>query len=111
LISADQRLGTEVWAYLTDVPLQLWPRDWNHFIYFRYSCGVFDDELRALWEAHRQAILREWIAKHPGTRPTCWWRYDAPEPRSAREPEAAFLQRHDLFLQGERAAIKERTRR
>jgi hypothetical protein len=26
-------------------------------------------------------IVEEWIADHPGTRPTCWWKFEAPGPR------------------------------
>lgn len=40
-----------------------------------------EGELRAAWEAQRAAILAEWLARVPGTRPWAWWRLDAPEPR------------------------------
>jgi hypothetical protein len=33
------------------------------------------------WERARKAVLAEWTEKHPGTRPTTWWEYDAPEDR------------------------------
>jgi hypothetical protein len=33
------------------------------------------------WSAERDAVLREWVREHPGTRPSHWWRYDSPEPR------------------------------
>jgi hypothetical protein len=33
------------------------------------------------WERARKAVLSEWVEKHPGTRPTTWWEYDAPEDR------------------------------
>ena len=26
-------------------------------------------------------IVQEWIIDRPGTRPTCWWKFQAPEPR------------------------------
>jgi hypothetical protein len=35
-------------------------------------------EERAQWQAHRDDILPAWIRACPGTRPSCWWRYDAP---------------------------------
>lgn len=44
----------------------------------------FFDQGRAIteaWEAHKPALMGEWIKKHPGTRPLSWWEYDAP-----REP-------------------------
>ncbi len=31
-----------------------------------------------LWLAHRGTILADWIGEHPGTRPSCWWRWDGP---------------------------------
>lgn len=31
-----------------------------------------------LWNKHREAILANWVAQHPGTRPSFWWKYDAP---------------------------------
>jgi hypothetical protein len=53
------------------------------------------------WTEHKQAILRAWIADHPGTRPRIWWRLDAPEERPEGESEAAYLKRHRLFARGE----------
>lgn len=31
-----------------------------------------------LWIIHRDAILAECIETHPGTRPSCWWRWSRP---------------------------------
>ncbi len=45
----------------------------NAFKYF-----VSDDERRAAWNEAREEILAEWITDAPGTRPSHWWRYDAP---------------------------------
>ena len=39
------------------------------------------DTQRALWELLRDDILREHIAREPGTRPAAWWLFDAPELR------------------------------
>jgi hypothetical protein len=36
---------------------------------------------RQLWAAHGAEVLRGWIVENPGTRPSCWWRFDAPEHR------------------------------
>lgn len=33
------------------------------------------------WNAHKAEILSYWIRKHPGTRPSYWWQFEAPEPR------------------------------
>lgn len=39
------------------------------------------DRGKRLWELAREAMVEAWAAKHPGTRPWAWWRWDAPEPR------------------------------
>ena len=36
---------------------------------------------RQLWSEHGQMIVQEWIIDRPGTRPTCWWKFQAPGPR------------------------------
>jgi len=36
------------------------------------------DGLEPHWRAHKTALLRQWVGKHPGTRPWAWWRFDAP---------------------------------
>jgi len=33
------------------------------------------------WKLEREAVLREWVKAHPGTRPVHWWWYDARERR------------------------------
>lgn len=43
---------------------------------------VFDEgEVLVAWRAHRDQILARWIKERPGTRPSCWWDFDAPGPR------------------------------
>src|ERR1700730_6005414 len=39
---------------------------------------------RALWEEHGPTFLAEHIRKYPGTRPSAWWRFAAPEPLRER---------------------------
>jgi hypothetical protein len=34
---------------------------------------------RDLWAAYGEQALAEWIEQHPGTRPSPWWRFDAPK--------------------------------
>lgn len=48
------------------------------------------------WRSASPAVLRSWIRRHPGTRPTCWWAFDAPEPirkvvRGLGEPSCGLL--------------------
>jgi hypothetical protein len=35
-------------------------------------------DARPKWLEHRAALLNEWIAEHPGTRPAAWWAFDVP---------------------------------
>src|SRR4051794_17065283 len=74
------------WALLTDEPppegslrdgFQTWCFRWDHDgpPPWRQKTG------RQLWAEHGQSIVAEWIADRPGTRPTYWWRYEAPGPR------------------------------
>ncbi len=57
---------------------------------------LIDTQLRALWNGQRDAILAKWIDASPSTRPSFWWKYDAPEPLRRGESELAYLQRHKL---------------
>lgn len=46
--------------------------------FFKY---MGDDDLRALWDLHRDRMIQEHVTVAPGTRPARFWEYDAPEPR------------------------------
>ena len=30
-----------------------------------------------IWEQFSGEILADWVRRHPGTRPLCWWRFDS----------------------------------
>ena len=60
------------WALLTDAPL---PADANPFLVIDRN---FDRVMRPLWEEYGVEIVVDWIDAHPGTRPSLWWKYDAP---------------------------------
>ena len=34
-----------------------------------------------LWEEFGPGIVAWWARENPGTRPTCWWKFTAPQPR------------------------------
>src|SRR5215204_3904336 len=53
------------------------------------------------WYAVRDDVLAAWIEDRPGTRPSAWWRFEAPEPRLPRETEAGYLIRMNLWVPGE----------
>jgi len=96
--------SAEVWGFLTDNPLQSGDEGFNAFARFVYS-GLGDDRpgyrsrLREVWEQHREAVLAWWVGRHPGTRPRCWWRYDALPGQDAppRRQQTAYLKRHGLL--------------
>lgn len=66
-------LSPSEWAILNDQPI---PPGGNKFTI--NALGPDSERLRTLWEQHREEILSEWAVEHPGTRPCCWWRFDAP---------------------------------
>ena len=67
-------ISEAAWAYLTDAPL---PQDADKLdVYLLGAPG--NGQGRALWEAYRDEILADWIQRHSGTRPSSWWRWDAP---------------------------------
>jgi hypothetical protein len=61
---------------------------------------------RRLWKEYGDGIVERHIAKHPGTRPANWWRYDAPERRdSSTETQLAYLRRLDLLTAEQRERV------
>jgi hypothetical protein len=62
---------------------------------------VFVEDHATLWNAHRAVVLAWWVREHPGTRPSLWWRFEAPAPRRHDESELAYLRRHRLLVPGE----------
>lgn len=103
---------------------------WQHFYFF-----MRDEDIRARWGAVRDEFVAAWVTDNPGSRPFAWWKYDGPGPRRrvsgsgtetvvvhafgepsfydvdpvdppAIESEAAFLDRHGLFLPGERRRVE-----
>jgi hypothetical protein len=61
---------------------------------------------RALWEQHRDRIVAEHVAENPGTRPTRWWEFDAPEPWDDDESEEEYLERLGLLPSGEQERLE-----
>ncbi len=56
--------------------------------YFRDETGfptlaffLNDAEIKAAWYETKDGILKAWIVDAPGTRPSHWWKFEAPEPR------------------------------
>jgi hypothetical protein len=53
-----------------------------------------DEEL--LWKKVREAVLRRWIRRKPGTRPSAWWRFDSPRARLGSWPHESPAMRELL---------------
>jgi hypothetical protein len=97
---------------LHDAPI---PADANRFARFN-----FPEKAAHLWAIYRARVLADWIEQHPGTRPSCWWKFDRPEndrpkfhpwpgePRSLPAPnvQRAYLARHCLLEPGESEFIE-----
>jgi hypothetical protein len=94
-----------VWEILLDLPL---PPEANRFLKHAGS-----DTWRAWWRTAGPEVLAEWTRRRPGTRPSTWWRFIAPEPRRTIangrdliESEASYLRRLDLLLPGEERRLR-----
>lgn len=42
---------------------------------------ISESSARRAWVRNRESVLKEWRECSPGTRPSAWWKFDAPEPR------------------------------
>lgn len=54
--------------------------------FFNFDDPLSEDELRSLWQTHRETIMREFIAKKPGHRPWGWWYFDHGKERPVTAP-------------------------
>ncbi len=78
------------WSVLADVPPP--PEDTTNGIDFYLCCyhrrsgdiNIAVPPIEDLWRMHGAEIVADWIAAHPGTRPLCWWEYDAPRHEGLR---------------------------
>jgi hypothetical protein len=124
---SDSEVDDQTWGLLTDQidPADL-PDSWGGRLMVVFADVLPEPNLRTAWRAHVDEIVATWAAEHPGSRPSCWWRWDAPEPRKIVawpetapdadaelvtmfiESEAAFLERHGLLLDGEAALLSGR---
>lgn len=92
-------VSEKAWAFLNDEPYK------RGFDTLDLEHG---DAARPLWEQYGDEITKRWIKDHPGTRPSCWWRYTAPKPIGFAPPEPAqikYLRRFDLLTAWEQKNI------
>ena len=54
------------------------PEGGNPFHHLALS-GCHIDQLESTWEQHGAAVVAEWVAQNPASRPPGWWVFDAPQ--------------------------------
>ena len=85
---SQHKCPLQLWHVLIDDPL---PEGHPNYNSFQEFIGRSD------WEEHRAEVLEYWIKNHPGSRPSHWWRWDAPgKPQAIPENQAAWLRRHGM---------------
>lgn len=77
-----------LWAYLSDQP----PPDGSK----SFASLWFDHDeatIERWWRQYSEEILARWAEEQPGTRPTQWWRHDAPRwlPTDERDKGACYV--------------------
>jgi hypothetical protein len=53
----------------------------------RLSDEELREKLREPWRRHGARVTRDFVRRHPGQRPACWWWFDAPPEPRPRAPE------------------------
>ena len=73
------------WAYLNDCAVDDHPHGWEYSMLENnhLDCSTGYSTLD-IWEKFQDEILTDWIRRHPGTRPWCWWKFDSGLPRVCR---------------------------
>jgi hypothetical protein len=68
-----------VWYFLNDSMGDLPEDSIDQFDLLELECSTYPHrELKDLWTAYRNEILKRWMLIKPGTRPHCWWLFEAP---------------------------------
>jgi hypothetical protein len=83
-----EEVSDAMWKRLHDEPISKADPGWFavHFAWARKPNGLQTD-IEIAWRTHAEAILADWTAAHPGTRPSCWWEFDAPRWKREDMPE------------------------
>ena len=73
------------WAYLNDRAVDDHPEGYEYSLLesnqHDHSTGYRTQDI---WKRFRDEVLADWIRRHPGTRPWCFWRFDSGLPRVYR---------------------------
>jgi len=115
-----RRTGVEPWelAFARDEldDLHSLPEGANPFqvLELMYADETNEAARRELWERARDTVLPVWLRERPGTRPSLWWQFDAPEPAlvsivalMAADAQADHLEQHGLLTESEIGAGNE----
>jgi hypothetical protein len=76
-------ISDAVWAFLNDLPIPDGDSE-THLEVLLLEAGD-GEALREVWDRARGEVLGGWVKDHPGTRPSAWWRCEAP-----RQPMGNF---------------------
>jgi len=71
-----------------EIPDEDGQNPWSVFI---FCCGGSTAgclDAADTWPSVRDRMFADWIAKHPGTRPWAWWRFDAPRQKAPARARA-----------------------
>jgi hypothetical protein len=108
-------LPPAAWAFITDQPFpegtHSIERFWLlHSMQTGHIHATAGYSVESAWRQFREDILEDWIPEHPGTRPRCWWVFDAPrlsgnnalpEPRRRRIDQPQWITEADArYLRG-----------
>ena len=119
--SSASEVDDLTWDIMADaIEVDDLPPGWDGKLQVVFADVLPEPNLRTKWDTHGDGIVATWAKERPGTRPSCWWRWTAPEPRRVLaepetladfygeeeetafiESEAAYLERHDMLLPGE----------
>ena len=81
----------EAWAFMLDEPM---PEGGNPFRWLAWGAEIHRLSsqplapfgIQELWQTQRNEVLAEWTEHSPGTRPRCWWAWDAPRQPTGTHP-------------------------
>lgn len=71
-------LSEAAWAFLNDALTDDIGDRWERYD-LRLDQAISGKQSNAqLWSDYGPAVMSRWVVDHPGTRPSLWWRYEAP---------------------------------
>src|SRR5690349_24281856 len=93
-INAPELSDTAVAYFFDEINLDAeeWKHDWEPYIlHYNLQNERIGASAEDLWRRYGAELTEEYAVAHPGTRPSSWWRWSAPEPRREGETQREFL--------------------